>query len=351
MLYLPLISNLSFISMKTAFITGITGQDGAFLSKLLLDKGYKVIGGARRSASGGLWRLDHLGIKDQVEIVDFELTDQENVTTVIKEIKPDELYNLGAMSFVGTSFRQAVSTQHINYLGVLYILEALRLYSPKTRFYQASTSEMFGEVQEIPQTEKTPFHPRSPYGVAKLGAHYMNINYRESYGLHGSNGILFNHESELRGSEFVTKKIVEYVGRYHKDASIVPLELGNIDSKRDWGFSGDYVEMMWMMLQQDEPGDYVAATGEAHSIREFVEKAFAVIDIEIEWKKGKTPTDEVGVDKKTGETRVKINPKFFRPAEVELLIGKPTKAKERLGWEPKIKFEELVKRMVEHELR
>ena len=338
--------------MKKALVTGITGQDGAFLSKHLLDLGYEVIGAARRSASGSTWRLDHLGITDQVEIVDFELTDQENVTRVVRDHQPDEIYNLAAMSFVGSSFNQPVFTQHANFLGVLYILEAIRTYTPDTALYQASTSEMFGKVVETPQTEKTPFYPRSPYGIAKLAAHWSLVNYRESYGLKASSGILFNHESELRGSEFVTKKIVEHIGRYHKEKSIAPLELGNLEAQRDWGFAGDYVVAMHLMLQQDESSDYVVATGETHRVRDFVETAYKYIDVEIEWSStGDTPEDEIGIDTKTGETILKINPKFYRPTEVDLLLGDPTKAKEELGWEPKVDFDGLLKRMIEHEIR
>jgi GDPmannose 4,6-dehydratase len=336
--------------MKKAFVTGITGQDGAFLSQLLLENGYQVFGGARRSASGSLWRLDKLGIKDQVEIIDFELTDQENVTKVIRDGQFDEVYNLGAMSFVGSSFRMPIATQHIDYLGVFYIIEAIRHYSEQTRFYQASTSEMFGEVQEVPQKETTPFHPRSPYGVAKLAAHWALVNYRESYDLHLTSGILFNHESELRGSEFVTKKITEHVGRYYADKSIKPLELGNLESKRDWGFAGDYVKGIYLMLQQEKADDYVLATGETNTVRSFVENAFAAIDVEIEWNQGQDPVDETGVDKKTGDMIVKINPKFFRPAEVDLLIGDPSKAKADLGWEPELGFSSLLDRMVKAEI-
>ncbi len=337
--------------MKTALITGVTGQDGAFLSKLLLEKGYRVIGAARRSASGSAWRLDKLGITDKVEFVDFELTDQENISYVIRDLKPDELYNLAAMSFVGSSFRQPISTAQIDFIGVLHVLEALKQHSPETRFYQASTSEMFGKVQEVPQKEDTPFYPRSPYGVAKLAAHWATVNYRESYDMHCSSGILFNHESELRGSEFVTKKITEYVGRYKADNSIAPLELGNMDSKRDWGFAGDYVDAMWRMVQQDEADSYVVATGETYSVREFVEAAFAAIDVEVKWEnKTKDPVNEVGVRADNGKTIVKINPKFFRPAEVDLLVGNAAKAKKVLDWEPTLDFQQLVERMVRAEL-
>lgn len=337
--------------MKTALITGVTGQDGAFLSKLLLEEGYKVIGAARRSASGSNWRLQKLGIASEIEFVDFELTDQENITQVIREVNPDEIYNLAAMSFVGTSFRQPISTQQIDFLGVMHILEAIRHHSPKTKFYQASTSEMFGKVQAVPQKEDTPFYPRSPYGVAKLAAHWATVNYRESYDLHCSSGILFNHESELRGSEFVTKKITEYVGRYAKDKSIAPLELGNMDAKRDWGFAGDYVVAMWKMVQQKESDTYVVSTGETNSVRNFVKAAFAAIDVEVVWdNKTKDPVNEVGKRKDTGEVIVKINPKFFRPAEVELLVGDYGKAKNKLDWEPTINFAQLVERMVKSEL-
>lgn len=338
--------------MKTALITGVTGQDGAFLSQHLLSLGYKVIGATRRTASGSSWRLEKLGIADKVEIVDFELTDQENVVSVIRELKPDEIYNLAAMSFVGTSFRQPVSTQHINYLGVVYILEAIRYNSPKSKFYQASTSEMFGKVQEVPQKETTPFYPRSPYGVAKLAAHWALINYREAYDIFACSGILFNHESELRGSEFVTKKIIEYVGKYYKDSAIDPLEIGNLDAKRDWGYAKDYVKAMHLMLQQNTPDDYIISTGETNSVRYLVETAFRKIDVDIEWENnGSKPEDEVGKNKKNGEILIKINPKFYRPTEVDLLVGDATKAKQKLGWKPEHSFEKLVEIMVENEIK
>ncbi len=335
--------------MKTALITGIAGQDGSFLAKHLLDNGYKVYGATRRSASGSLWRLGFHGIQDKVEIVDFELTDQENVTNVIKKLQPDEFYNLAAMSFVGTSFSQPVSTQMINYIGVLYILEAIKNYSPKTKFYQASTSEMFGKIQEVPQKETTPFYPRSPYGIAKLAAHWSVVNYREGYNLFLCSGILFNHESELRGDEFVTKKITNYVARYKHDNKILPLELGNLDSKRDWGYAGDYVKAMHSMLQQEKADDFVIATGETHSVRDFVEKAFAAISVDIVWSNETAdPVQEVGKNKDTDAVVVKINPQFFRPTEVDLLVGDASKAKEQLGWSAEVTIDELVTRMVNY---
>lgn len=337
---------LDNMKKKKALITGITGQDGAYLAKLLLDKNYEVIGGARRSASGELWRLDKLGIKDKVKVVDFELTDFRCMYDIIKELQPDELYNLAAMSFVGASFKAPISTYITNGLSVAYICDIVSSVSPQTKVYQASTSEMFGKVQEIPQKETTPFYPRSPYGVAKLNAYWAVVNYREAYNVYGCNGILFNHESPLRGSEFVTKKIVEYVGNYKKGLVKKPLELGNMHSKRDWGFAGDYVEGMYLMLQQEMADDFVLATGQTHEIIEFVQEAFKVIGAEIKWEG--TGIDEVGKSGK--DIVVKVNPEFFRPAEVELLIGDYSKAKKVLGWEPKTKFNELVKLMVEAEL-
>ncbi len=332
---------------KKALITGITGQDGAYLAKFLLAKNYEVIGGARRSASGELWRLDKLGIKDKVKIVDFELTDFRNMYDLIKDLQPDELYNLAAMSFVGSSFKAPISTYITNGLSVAYICDIISSISPKTKIYQASTSEMFGKVREIPQKETTPFYPRSPYGVSKLNAYWAIVNYREAYNVFGCNGILFNHESPLRGSEFVTKKIVEYVGRYKKGLTKKALELGNMHSKRDWGFAGDYIEGMYLMLQQQKADDFVLATGETHEIIEFVEEAFKLIDVNIKWEG--EGINEIGKNGK--ELIVKVNPEFFRPAEVDLLIGDFSKAKKSLGWEPKTKFKELVKLMVDAELK
>lgn len=329
--------------MKTALITGVMGQDGSYLSKLLLEKGYKVYGARRRNGSGNDWRHKYLGIENQVEMVDFELLEQTNIQRAIAKIEPDEIYNLAAQSFVGTSFEQPVYTGLVDGIAVVYILEAIRQVNSKIKLYQASTSEMFGKVQEIPQTEKTPFYPRSPYGVAKVYAHWINKNYRESYNIYGCNGILFNHESPLRGPEFVTRKITMALANIKLGNQEV-LELGNLDSKRDWGFAGDYVEGMWMMMQQKNPDDYVLATNKTNTIRYFVEIAGKALGFDIEWRGENEKT--IGVDKNTGRTIVKVNPKFYRPAEVELLIGNPEKAKKVLGWKPKVQVEELAEMMV-----
>jgi GDPmannose 4,6-dehydratase len=327
---------------KTALITGVTGQDGSYLAKLLLDKGYNVIGAARRSASVNLWRLDFLGIRDKVKMVPMELLEFSNISKVIQDHKPDEFFNLAAQSFVAASFEVPLYTADADALGVTRILEAIRLHSPETRFYQASTSEMFGKVQEVPQKESTPFYPRSPYGVAKLYGHWITVNYRESYDMHCSSGILFNHESPLRGLEFVTRKItaglanVKYGHQSH-------IELGNMDSKRDWGFAGDFVEGMWRMLQQPEGGEYVLATNETHTVRSFVENAGKALGMTIEWTG--EGVNEIGTDTKTGKQVVKINPQFYRPAEVDLLIGDPHKAQSVLGWKRQMSFEGLVEAM------
>ena len=327
---------------KTALITGVTGQDGSYLAKLLLDKGYNVIGAARRSASVNLWRLDFLGIRDHVKMVPMELLEYSNICKVVQDHKPDEFFNLAAQSFVAASFEVPLYTADADAIGVARILEAIRQYSPETRFYQASTSEMFGKVQEVPQKESTPFYPRSPYGVAKLYGHWITVNYRESYNLHASCGILFNHESPLRGLEFVTRKItaglanVKYGHQSH-------IELGNMDSKRDWGFAGDFVEGMWRMLQQSEGSEYVLATNETHTVRSFVENAGKALGMNIEWTG--EGVNEFGTDTKTGKVVVKINPQFYRPAEVDLLIGDPHKAQSELGWKRQMSFEGLVEAM------
>ncbi len=336
------------MARKKAFITGITGQDGAWLAKLLLDKGYKVYGGIRRTSRRNLETLEFLGIASRVELVDFELIEYSNIFEVIGRIKPDEFYNLAAQSFVATSFVQPIMTSVVNGLGVAYILDAIRAVSPKTKFYQASTSEMFGKVQESPQTETTPFYPRSPYGVAKLYAHWMTVNYRESYGLFAVSGILFNHESELRGPEFVTRKISMNVARWAKGRGKV-LELGNLDSRRDWGYAKEYVEGMYRMMQAAKPDTYVLATGHAATIREFVTKAFAVIGRKVAWRGvGKKSR---GFDHKTGELLVRVNPKFYRPAEVEYLKGDAGKARRVLRWRPKVDISKLVKIMVLHDIK
>jgi GDPmannose 4,6-dehydratase len=347
--------------MKTAIITGATGQDGAYLSKLLLDKGYKVVGTYRRSSSANFWRLEHLDVLNEpnFELCEFDITDPQRARAVINTVQPNEIYNLAAQSFVGTSFEQPYSTTQLTGVSVLNILEAIREVDSSIRFYQASTSEMFGKVQAIPQTEDTPFYPRSPYGVAKLYAHWMTINYREAYDIFATSGILFNHESPLRGNEFVTKKITRGVARILAGNS-APLELGNLDSKRDWGYAKDYVDGMWRMLQTEEPGTYVLATGHTHTVREFVTSAFAAVGIQLEFVD--SGINERGIiqsidlktahanDLKVGQELVSVNPSFFRPAEVELLIGDYTKAKTELNWEPKTSLDELVKMMVEFDL-
>lgn len=335
--------------MKKAIVTGITGQDGAYLAKLLLEKGYKVYGTIRRLSSQNLWRIEDLGVINHpnLELVDFDLTDEAGAIRLMDRCGPDEVYNLAAQSFVGVSFEQPATTAQITGLGATHLLEAIRMVNPKIRYYQASTSEMFGKVQEIPQTEKTPFWPRSPYGVAKLYAHWMTINYRESYDIFGSCGILFNHESPLRGLDFVTRKITHAAAMIKAGKQDV-LELGNLDAKRDWGFAGDYVEGMWRMLQADRPDVYVLATNVTTPVREFVSMAFKAAGITLEFK-GKAE-NEIGVDTATGKTVVRVNPKFYRPAEVDLLIGNPVKAKTELGWEPKVNVAQLCEMMVKADM-
>lgn len=334
--------------VKRVLITGIRGQDGAYLAKLLLDKGCEVYGADRRSGDSSFWRLKELGIERDVRIKYMDLLELTNIMREIEKIKPDEVYNLAAQSFVQVSFEQPILTADIDAIGVLRLLETLRVVKPDTRFYQASTSEMYGLVQTIPQNEKTPFYPRSPYGVAKLFGHWITINYRESYKMFACSGIFFNHESPLRGLEFITRKLTYGIAKIkcgQQDKIIV----GNLDSKRDWGYAEEYVEAMWRILQQEKPDDYVVATGETHTVREFVEFAFKYAGFDIGWK-GKG-IEEKGIDKKTGRTLVEISPDFFRPAEVDILIGDPSKAKEKLGWQPKTKFEELARMMVEADIR
>jgi GDPmannose 4,6-dehydratase len=331
------------VKKKTALVTGVTGQDGAYLARLLVDKGYRVYGGCRWVSVDNLWRLREVGVLEQVELVDFDLQEIGNVARAIKKTRPDEIYNLAAQSFVGVSFELPVTTSQIDGMGCLHILEAIRDYAPEARYYQASTSEMFGMVREIPQTELTPFHPRSPYGVAKTFAHFMTQNYRESYGMHASSGILFNHESPLRGQEFVTRKITLSLARIQAGEQEV-LELGNLDAKRDWGFAGDYVRAMWSMLQQEVADDYVIATGHTYTVRYFCECAARGLGIELRWEG--EGVDETGIDSKTGKTLIRVSPKFFRPAEVDLLVGRPDKAREKLAWTPQVKLEALVEMMV-----
>lgn len=331
--------------MKKALITGINGQDGSYLAELLLEKGYEVYGIMRRKSVVDYGNVEH--IKDQIKFIYADMTDVVSLTTAMRISQADEVYNLAAQSFVATSWEQPIATADIDAIGVTNMLEAIRIVKPEARFYQASTSEMFGLVQAIPQSETTPFYPRSPYGVAKLYGHWITKNYRESYDMYACSGILFNHESERRGKEFVTRKITDAVARI-KQGIQEHIELGNMDAKRDWGHSKDYVEAMWLMLQQEVADDYVIATNETRTVREFVEIAFRAVDIEIEWQ-GEA-VDEIGIDKATGKTVVKINPVFFRPAEVEILLGDATKAEQGLGWERKIPFQELVERMVANDM-
>ncbi len=336
--------------MKTAIITGITGQDGAYLTQLLLEKGYKVIGTYRRTSSVNFWRLNHLGISEQhpnLELVEHDLTDMGNSIRLLQYAKPDEVYNLAAQSFVGVSFEQPQTTAEITGIGVLNMLEAIRIVDKSIRFYQASTSELYGQVQQIPQTEETPFYPRSPYAVAKLFAHWSVVNYRESYDIFASSGILFNHESPLRGLEFVTRKITDKVARISQGDS-TPLELGNMDAKRDWGYAKEYVEGMYRMLQHDVADTFVLATNQTNTVRKFVELAFAVVDMPIEWQ-GSEDTEK-GYHKETGALLVQVNPKFYRPAEVELLIGDYNKVEKALGWKPQTKLEALCEMMVTSDL-
>jgi len=331
--------------MKRAFITGITGQDGGYLAELLLEKGYEVYALYRRNSNQRFDRIEYL--LDRIHLIEGDMTDQSSLINAIEISKPDEVYNLAAQSFVGVSWKEPVFTADVNALGVTRLLEAIKLKKPDAKFYQASTSELFGLVQETPQRETTPFHPRSPYSVAKLYAYWITVNYRESYNMFACNGILFNHESPKRGIEFVTRKITRAVAEIKRGEKEFLL-LGNLDAKRDWGHAGDYVKAMWLMLQQDKPEDFVIASGETHSVREFVEKAFETADISIEWK-GKG-LNEVGIDKESGKIVVKIDPQFFRPADVELLLGDPTKAKQKLGWKPEVNFDQLVEMMVRSDL-
>ena len=331
--------------MKNALITGVTGQDGSYLAELLLDKGYEVYGIMRRKSVVDYGNVEH--IKDKIRFIYADITDVVSLVNAMKISEADEVYNLAAQSFVATSWEQPLATAQIDALGVTNMLEAIRIVKPSCRFYQASTSEMFGLVQEIPQRETTPFYPRSPYSVAKVYGHWITKNYRESYGLYACSGILFNHESERRGKEFVTRKITDSVARIKLGLQDY-IELGNMDSKRDWGHSKDYVYAMWLMLQQDHADDYVIATNETRTVREFVEMAFSKVGIELEWS-GKG-VDEVGKDKINGKILVKVNKEFFRPAEVEILLGDPTKAETELGWKREIDFDELVERMVNNDM-
>ena len=335
--------------MKKAIITGITGQDGAYLAQLLLDKGYHVTGAYRRTSSVNFWRIQELGIENhsRLALLEHDLTDLSNCIRLVETAQPDEIYNLAAQSFVGVSFEQPITTGEITGLGAVNMLEAIRIVNPAIRFYQASTSEMFGKVQDVPQTEATPFYPRSPYGVAKLYAHWMVINYRESYDLFATSGILFNHESPLRGREFVTRKITDSVAKI-KLGQLDTLELGNMDAKRDWGFARDYVEGMYLMLQADTADTFVLSTNRTQSVRDFVNMSFQAVGIKLEWSGA--AEEEVALDSGSGKTLVSVNPKFYRPAEVDLLIGDSSKAREVLGWQATTKLEALCKIMVTADL-
>jgi len=335
--------------MKIAVVTGISGQDGAYLAELLLNKGYKVYGTYRRTSSVNFWRIEELGISENenLHLVEYDLTDLSSSIRLLQMTNATEVYNLAAQSFVGVSFDQPITTAEITGVGPLNLLEAIRIVNPKIRFYQASTSEMFGKVQAVPQVEDTPFYPRSPYGVAKLYAHWITVNYRESYGIFGCSGILFNHESPLRGREFVTRKITDGVAKL-KLGKLDCLELGNLDPKRDWGFAKEYVEGMWRMLQVDESDTYVLATNRTETVRDFVRMAFKAAEIDVEFA-GKEE-NEVAIDTATGKTVMRVNPRFYRPAEVDLLIGNPEKATKKLGWKPEASLEQLCKMMVDADL-
>ena len=333
---------------KKALITGITGQDGAYLSELLIKKGYKVFGAVRRSSSINTSRLSYIGVLDNIELVSMDLAEITNVQRVIEKIEPDEIYNLAAQSFVQTSYEQPIYTSDIDGIGVTRLLETIRNLGGKSKFYQASTSEMFGKAQQSPQNENTPFYPRSPYGIAKLYSHWMTINYREAWNIFACSGILFNHESPLRGTEFVTRKISHGMAQIALK-KIKKINLGNLNAERDWGFAGDYVEAMWLMLQKDKPDDYVIATGETNSVRDFVQFAANSIDIDIEWDN--EGDNEVGICKKTGDKIISVDKQYTRPSETDHLLGDASKAKENLGWKPSINFQSLVNMMVEHDLK
>ena len=340
---------------QRAIVTGITGQDGAYLAKLLLGMDYVVFGTYRRTSSVNFWRLEELGLYElglhehpNLRLVEYDLTDSSSSIRLLQTTEVTEAYNLAAQSFVGVSFDQPVTTLGINALGPVNLLEAIRTVNPRIRFYQASTSEMFGKVQAIPQDEATPFYPRSPYSIAKLYAHWMTVNYRESHGIFGASGILFNHESPLRGREFVTRKITDSIAKIRLGKLDV-LELGNLDAKRDWGYAEEYVEGMWKMLQVGKPDTYVLATNRTETVRNFVALAGKAAGFDLAWKG--SAQDEIGIDARSGKTIVRINPKFYRPAEVDLLIGNPAKAKRELGWEPKTKLEQLCQMMVEADMR
>ena len=333
---------------KKALITGITGQDGAYLSEFLVKKGYKVFGALRRTSSINTSRLSYLGVLDQIELVPMDLAEITNIQRLIERIEPDEIYNLAAQSFVQTSYEQPIYTSDIDGIGVTRLLETVRNLGGRPKFYQASTSEMFGKAEQSPQNENTPFYPRSPYGIAKLYSHWMTVNYREAWNVFACSGILFNHESPLRGTEFVTRKISQGMAKIALK-KIKQINLGNLNAERDWGFAGDYVEAMWLMLQKDKPDDYVIATGETNSVREFVQVAANSINIDIEWDN--EGDNEVGICKKTGDKIISVDKQYTRPSETDHLLGDASKAKENLGWKPSINFQSLVNMMVEHDLK
>ncbi|MBA4741434.1 MAG: GDP-mannose 4,6-dehydratase [Azoarcus sp.] len=336
--------------MKKAIITGITGQDGAYLAELLLEKGYEVYGTFRRTSSVNFWRIEEVGIErhPNLHLVEFDLTDLSSAIRLLQTSEASEVFNLAAQSFVGVSFEQPITTAEITGVGVVNLLEAIRIVNPRIRFYQASTSEMYGKVQAVPQVEDTPFYPRSPYAAAKLYAHWMTVNYRESYGIFAASGILFNHESPLRGREFLTRKVSDGMARI-KCGRLDVLELGNLDAQRDWGFAREYVDGMWRMLQVDHPDTYVLATNRTETVRSFVTLAGTAAGFDLQWEG--TGEGEVGIDRISGRTLVRVNPKFYRPAEVELLIGNPEKARRELGWAPSTTLEELSQMMVEADIR
>lgn len=336
--------------MKKAIITGITGQDAAYLAELLLNKNYEVYGTYRRTSSTNFWRIEELGIENHqnLHLLEYDLIDLSSAYRIISEVEPDEIYNLAAQSFVGVSFTQPIATANITGVGAMNLLEAIRTINPKIKFYQASTSEMFGKVHAIPQNEETPFHPRSPYGVAKVFAHWATLNYRESYDLFATSGILFNHESPLRGKEFVTRKITDAVANIYLEKQDI-LELGNLNAKRDWGYAKEYVDGMYKMLQAPEADTYVLATNQTQTVRDFVTLSFKTVDVDIDWKGNEE--NEIGIDSKTGKTLVKVNPQFYRPAEVDLLIGDASKAEKHLGWKAQTTLEELAEMMVKSDIK
>lgn len=336
------------ITRKRALITGITGQDGAYLAQLLLHKGYEVFGGFRRTSELQLGRLRYLGVDADVKYVPLELLEMTNVMKALERIQPDEVYNLAAQSFVGLSFEMPIHTAEVTAVGALRLLEAIRTVNPRIRFYQASSSEMFGCTREVPQREDTPFHPRSPYAFSKLFAHWATVNYREGYGIHASSGILFNHESPLRGSDFVTRKVSKAAAQISAGLQ-GELLVGNLEARRDWGYAPEYVEAMWLMVQKETPSDYVIATGKAHSVRGFIERAFQCVGIEIEWKGN--GIDSRGLDRRDGKVLVRTSPEFFRPSEVDHLVGDSSKARTEIGWQPRTGFDDLVKTMVDADIQ